>query len=282
MNQHQNFKKYFNKINFTFQSVTKMDYNTLNSGKDYLSLNLASAHDLYLVYVIKGSIKFKNAENLINLNKDNYVFIIPNNEIFLEDYTQDIEFYIIKITSINLCKAIQNQHFEVNVLTDHSPTHVIAQYFKLMAAEDNKNSISVQQLLLEALFAKIMQDKDIPLINLPSTESHHEVDSVKHHIYAHYSENVTLDQLSTLTSMNKYYLVHIFKHNTGRSPIDFLIHVRIDEAKSLLTNSTLSIAKIAEMVGFASQSYFSKMFKRQTKYSPSKFRKNYNETVLNK
>ena len=73
--------------------------------------------------------------------------------------------------------------------------------------------------------------------------------------------------------MNKYYLVHSFKEYKGISPINYLIDKRILEAKHLLETTNHPIAKIADMTGFSSQSYFSQVFKRETQMTPNEFRK---------
>ena len=54
--------------------------------------------------------------------------------------------------------------------------------------------------------------------------------------------------------MNKFYLVHAFKNYKGVSPINYLIDKRIQESKLLLETTNFSIAKIAQQVGFSSQS----------------------------
>ena len=66
---------------------------------------------------------------------------------------------------------------------------------------------------------------------------------IKNYLDAHYSENITLETLSTLSYMNKFSLIHTFTKQIGMSPISYLIEKRINEAKSLLetTNYRLKI-----------------------------------------
>ena len=85
--------------------------------------------------------------------------------------------------------------------------------------------------------------------------------------------NISNSTLSELTYMNKYYMVHAFTRYKGVSPISYLINRRIDEAKELLTHSNLPIAKIAQSVGFSSQSYFSQVFRKEVHMTPGAYRK---------
>ena len=66
---------------------------------------------------------------------------------------------------------------------------------------------------------------------------------------------------------------HLFKESTGVSPYDYLLRIRIDEAKGLLLRSDLSVAEVAERVGFSDQSYFSKAFRKAVGVSPVAYSK---------
>ncbi|KQS36767.1 AraC family transcriptional regulator [Pedobacter sp. Leaf194] len=64
----------------------------------------------------------------------------------------------------------------------------------------------------------------------------------------------------------------VFKENTGRSPGQYFIQLKIQKSKELLANHQLSIKEIAYMLGFKSPFYFSKLFKRKTGLTPVQFR----------
>ena len=58
---------------------------------------------------------------------------------------------------------------------------------------------------------------------------------------------------------------------TGLTPLAYLNRARIENAKELLLKTSLSIAEIAEMVGFSGQNYFGRLFRRQVGLSPTEF-----------
>ena len=84
-----------------------------------------------------------------------------------------------------------------------------------------------------------------------------------------------LDEMSNkdATHINKFYLSHTFSKYLGMSPITYLIQRRLQISKDLLTQTDYSIAEIAASTGFASQSYFSQIFKKFTGISPNQYRK---------
>jgi AraC-like DNA-binding protein len=65
-----------------------------------------------------------------------------------------------------------------------------------------------------------------------------------------------------------------FKKITGLPPNQYQIQIRLNKAKSLLHNTTLSIDQIAHACGFDSIHYFSRLFKSKLGLSPLAFRKN--------
>lgn len=102
-------------------------------------------------------------------------------------------------------------------------------------------------------------------------------EAIREYIDQHYTENITLDVLAKVSHMNKYYLVHSFTNNYGCSPINYLNEKKIDESKILLEKTNYSIAEIAKMIGFSSQSYFSQSFKKHTYMTPNEYRRNTNK-----
>ncbi len=95
---------------------------------------------------------------------------------------------------------------------------------------------------------------------------------IKDYIDKNYTSPITLDSLSEQVYISKYYLSHIFKSQTGTSPIKYLINKRITEAAGLLIRTDLSIRDIALKVGYDDPVYFSQMFKKVMDESPAAYR----------
>lgn len=93
------------------------------------------------------------------------------------------------------------------------------------------------------------------------------------YIDTHYDQSLTLTELADAFHFNPSYLSSYFSNHHNQGFSDYLTSVRINKAKQLLTDSDLSIADIGSMVGYGDHSYFCKVFKKQTDFSPSKYRK---------
>lgn len=90
----------------------------------------------------------------------------------------------------------------------------------------------------------------------------------------HFTEDITVESVAAAMFLNKDYLSHVFKDETGYTVIGYVISLRINRAKVLLAESDQSITDIAAACGYTDFSYFSRLFKKHAKASPSEFRKN--------
>jgi AraC-like DNA-binding protein len=80
-------------------------------------------------------------------------------------------------------------------------------------------------------------------------------------------------ELAQRAGVSESSLAAAFRAVTGRSPIDYLIDLRLSHACALLNSSRQRVVEIAEQVGIPDVYYFSKLFKRRQGISPLNFRK---------
>ena len=91
-------------------------------------------------------------------------------------------------------------------------------------------------------------------------------------IRAHYTEDLNIAELAEKYHFNHSYLTRIFKKEKGESPLRLINSLRINDAKKLLLNRSLSIKEISEALGFSTQHYFSRIFKEYTGLTPKEYR----------
>lgn len=83
----------------------------------------------------------------------------------------------------------------------------------------------------------------------------------------------TLADYARGAGISENYLSRLVKQSTGRSVGAWIDILRIQRAKRLLSSTSLPIIDIAASVGVEDQSYFSRLFKKETGMTPSAFRK---------
>lgn len=94
----------------------------------------------------------------------------------------------------------------------------------------------------------------------------------RNYIFAHINETITTDALSRVLGLNRTYLCKLFLQETGLTVNHFVTSVKLEEAKRLMDVTSKSIAEIAEYLGYSSQSYFQKVFKKHISMTPGEYR----------
>lgn len=87
------------------------------------------------------------------------------------------------------------------------------------------------------------------------------------------TQDITIDQLSQIAAMNRYYFSTFFKKHMSESPVQYITRKRINLAIQLLKNNNLSVLEVALQSGFNNAANFNRAFKQLTGYSPSEYRK---------
>lgn len=95
----------------------------------------------------------------------------------------------------------------------------------------------------------------------------------KKYIKANYNKEITLDELSRHTCVSPHYFSRLFKEETGENYIDYLTKIRIEKARELMESSDLSIKEICFKIGYGDPNYFSRLFKKVEKITPSEYLK---------
>lgn len=238
---------------------------------------LHTHHCTELFYVIRGKGNFIVEDEVFDVKKDDLVIVNPNiehTEVSLD--SSPLEYIVLGIEGLTFSSDITDLNNNYNIYNYQHYKHEVLFYLEALLreveAEESDYNV-VCQNLLEVLIINMVRRTNYALSITASKKMNKECAFIKRYIDSYFSENITLDKLSELSHMNKYYLVHAFKKYIGLSPINYLIEVRIQESKNLLETTNYSISQISNFIGFSSQSYFSQSFKKNTGQTPNEYRK---------
>lgn len=87
-----------------------------------------------------------------------------------------------------------------------------------------------------------------------------------------YAEPLTLPQMAAHVGLSPTHFLRTFKAVMGRTPIEFLIRIRIREAKRLLGDVRLSVSEVGYRVGYNDPHYFARQFRSSDGLSPREYR----------
>lgn len=101
--------------------------------------------------------------------------------------------------------------------------------------------------------------------------SKRQLQQVTQHIEEHLAKDISLQELANVVSLSAFHFARLFKQSTGIAPHQYHVRCRIRHTKRLLLAGDLSIAQVAQVVGFSSQSHLNYHFKRIVGMTPTAF-----------
>lgn len=98
----------------------------------------------------------------------------------------------------------------------------------------------------------------------------------REYILAHLSESVTVKSMADAANLSESQFSRIFRSKVGFAPHEYVMILRLNKAKELLTSTDLPLRDIAEQVGYSSDISFITAFRGKTGMSPTEFRNSRN------
>lgn len=139
----------------------------------------------------------------------------------------------------------------------------------------------VYQILSEHM---LQHNKDVKRDKKPNTSlTKKEISLIRkvgQKILKNVAEDYNVEDLANQIGLPQAKLQEGFKLLFSRTVIEYIRHVRLEEARDLINNTDYNISQIVYSIGFSSRSYFSKIFKRKYGISPSEFLKNKQENQI--
>lgn len=160
-----------------------------------------------------------------------------------------------------------------------------------MIAENELNQVGkyfmlkshLMQIML-LIIREITEVKDTSLkgCNFESYHKSYVVKKIINYLNENYENKISLDQIAHNMYLSPVYISKIFKEETGESPINYLIKIRLEKAKDILaTSNGGSIKSIANSVGYDDVYHFSKLFKKYYGTSPLYYKKSFSKNKVN-
>jgi AraC-like DNA-binding protein len=165
-------------------------------------------------------------------------------------------------------KRLATPHFSTSVIQDKHVARILRQLHSFL--EQPKSALALESFSIWVAAELVTRHGDMrPPIRAAGNE-HRAVKLTLEFIHANFSENVTLTQISRLTGLSGFHLIHVFNQKVGLPPHAYLNQVRVNRARKLLSQGR-SIAQVASETGFVDQSHLTRHFKRLLGVTPGQF-----------
>jgi len=262
-----------------FQRLSERDYEFIfcDEGPLFISLNnqdfVVKTGDILIIPPSTKVTGFKRSLNPISFY---WLHIIFNGNVQTLN-SSTLEEYLSKYHSV-LPPIILAQQID-HLLTANKYHELIIEIHQIINNDlysifkENKISHSIMILLLslsELVLASHTQRKENPKIS-----------RLKKWIRLNLNANLSLNELANEVELNPEYLSRLFKKETGQSPKQYILRLKLQIASVLLIKSSMTVKEIAYKSHFSDYKLFMNQFKRFSGLTPTQYRKTYRKIHQN-
>lgn len=258
-----------------FQVDRIMSATSHNEGINNHETNLCT-----LLIALSPAIRLYVDKMAIDLRQGSCTLILPIQSYTVESSTKEAQLARFTFETFEVEGMTLNRIAHPPLLHGY-PYHLLFSQVKQVlgneASNNNQFCSSLSTLEMAMLQGRLQQilammvQLDEQANQLQHEEKTKLVQQTVQYIEQHYDEDLTVEQLANMAGMVRWQYSQKFKILTGKKPTDYLTHVRINQAKKILSNSTEPLRKIARQIGFKDEYYFSRCFHKLTGNTPREY-----------
>ncbi|SHE86856.1 AraC family transcriptional regulator [Dysgonomonas macrotermitis] len=229
-----------------------------------------------LLYITQGQGRFTStSQKPVNVCEGNMFLLFPGEwHTYHPDQSTGWNEYWIGFQGINIDNRIQNGFFSKNKpVFNVGIREEIVQLYKQAIDIARDQHTGFQQMLAgivnHLLGYAYSQDKYSLFEDLKVTN---QINKAKIIMLEHYHTSILPEEVAQRVNMSYSWFRRIFKQYTGFAPAQYILELKIQKSKELLTNTMMTSQEVAFAVGFDNSDYFCSTFKRKTGYTPIKYR----------
>lgn len=164
----------------------------------------------------------------------------------------------------SLCSGFSGQQLQ------HIFNSIVVRLTDTYGVECAKNTAEVAHLTDSQIKAQLLDFTAQAVKNF--SETHYILTQICNYIKENYGmPEMSLNHVADIFHINANYLGRIFKRETGKRFVDYLVNIRVEKAKALLQRGDLEVQDIAHAVGYNQVKYFRMVFKKHTGMSATQW-----------
>lgn len=235
--------------------------------------------DFQLIYIAsgKGEFYFHGKKEIVNAG--NMVIYRPKEEQRYYYYGVDqTEVYWVHFTGNNVTNILRQHGISDDMHIIYTGTSL--EYKRIFTSIINElrfckseyEELCVYYLLELLILTHRLSSEKPRKSNLLTMQ---EMEQAVQYFSQNYNSPISIDEYAHSHNFSISWFIQSFKQYTGTTPTQYLLFLRISNAKNLLENTSFNISEISRAIGYENPLYFSRIFKKQSGLSPSEYRKKY-------
>jgi AraC-like DNA-binding protein len=224
-----------------------------------------------LLYIEKGDALIKT-DRSITLRERSMILLKPYQNFRFDTKSTPCYFHLFLLSGDSLRLYMEHSSEVIEFKEKHIGTQLsYLQRLMLRQGQDSEllRARILTDVLTEGYLAGVKATAPSATPGIPGY-----IQEMKSILDQEYNTFINLDGLEKRLYVSKFRLCREFKNYYGHSPLQYLNNLRIQQAKTLLEQTDISVGAVGYDVGISNTSHFIKLFKRETQQTPAEYRKN--------
>ncbi|WP_219638247.1 AraC family transcriptional regulator [Cohnella sp. CFH 77786] len=223
--------------------------------------------DLY-----EGDVAFINTRQMHSafpIGEDSQLYAVVFNEALLRNSSLDN-------TEMKYIKPLLNQEIQPPCFyrAEQTVTARIHAIIERMINYHREKKFGYELLVKASLFESLGHALQCtPISQHPSKNNRREgvIQPLLLHLSQHFNEPMSVEHAAQICCISPNYFCYLFKKTTGKTLVEYMNMLRVNEAEQLLRTRRYQIQQIAQMIGYSNMTYFGKMFKKFKNQTPREY-----------
>lgn len=223
-------------------------------------------HSDCFAFILSGRALYHFGEETVLAEKGNILFLSKGSTYEISITEPDYRFYFIDF-SFDRQGPLKNEVFKQENLSSLENTFI--KFHSLWTTGNFADKIYCKSLIY-SIYSDIVRENALQYVpSSKKTRLELAIDQIKKDFTR---SDISIETLCKESAMSEVHFRRLFYQIYHTSPMKFIISLRINKAKELLSNTDFQIQEISELCGFNNPYYFSKVFKQSVGLTPSAYR----------
>lgn len=237
-------------------------------------------HDYYVIGFIesgarhlwcKGKEYDLKAGDLVLFNSRDNHFCAPLNGELLDYRALNIGPEVMEKKVQQITGRVYLPQFQQNVVYQSDIAQSVGRLYEAILSHSAREE---KEEIFRSLLEQILWAYAVPLAQNDFLQTDGQIKRLCTFMEEHFDENITLDELLSMTDFGKSYLLRTFTKQVGISPYRYLQTVRMEKAKKFLKQGIAPV-DAANLTGFNDQSHFTRFFKEFIGLTPKQYQRSF-------
>ena len=232
--------------------------------------NPVGREDYYLIYIVEGELLL-DMPNIKRPIGRGTAFIVPPKHMYKYSGNPSTSYLFAHFTGSYAEDFLKECGLDIlpTIIENKFSAEIQSKFLSMIDVFLRNAQLSTQKCacMLQEILIDICENSRNNLDNI-------HLDTSLRHIHSFFTSKISVPYLAGLENLSSSRYITVFKKQMGKPPNEYIIELRLQFAKNMLSGTNMSIKQISEHIGYNDPYFFSRLFKKHMGLSPQEYRKN--------